>query len=166
MVTITSIVGSIDNSPVLAKEYRIRSKKKQVESITINRLESQRARMRKRSDKGTDIIITLNDGLNLRHNDVLLLDDTKMILVKREPENVAILDIKRNDIELAIRIGHALGNLHRPIKVEGNSIIFPIQSDGEIEMVRKLLHLATDSFSAKKAMMVFEPEEGMDVHGH
>ena len=166
MVTITSIVGSIDKSPSLAKEYRMRSKLNQVESITINRLESQRIRMRKRSNKGTDIIITLNEDFKLRHNDVLLLDDTKMVLVNREPENVAILDIKRNDIGLAIRIGHALGNLHRPIKVEGNSIIFPIQSDGEIEMLGKLLHLATDSFSAKKAMMVFEPEEGMDVHGH
>ena len=122
--------------------------------------------MRKRSNKGTDIIITLNDGLKLKHNDVLLLNDTKMVLVNRESENVAILDIKRNDIGLAISIGHALGNLHRPIKVEGNRIIFPIQSDSEIEMVCKLLHAATDSFSAKKAVMVFEPEEGMDVHGH
>jgi len=122
--------------------------------------------MRKRSNKGTDIIITLNDGLKLKHNDVLLLNDTKMVLVNREAENVAILDIKRNDIGLAISIGHTLGNLHRPIKVEGNRIIFPIQSDSEIEMVCKLLHAATDSFSAKKAMMVFEPEEGMDVHGH
>ena len=37
-----------------------------------------------------------------------------------------------------VRVGHTIGNLHRPIKLEGNKIYFPIQADAELEMFRKL----------------------------
>ena len=69
-------------------------------------------------------------------------------------------------VELPVRIGHAIGNLHRPIKLEGRKIYFPIQADQEIDMFRKIFGPISDHLEISQAKMVFEPEEGMDLHEH
>ena len=171
MITVRSVLGNLKRDSGLAREYELKSEKGQAEFIRISRLESERTRMRKVSDKGTDVIITLDQGLRLKHKDVILLTDSKMILVKVEPENVGVVEIKdlaqRDDvIGLALKIGHTLGNLHRPIKIEGKKIFFPIQTDEEIEMFRKLLHSALGHIEINKSVMVFQPEDGMQAHEH
>jgi urease accessory protein len=131
--------------------------------------------MRKVSDKGTDIAITLDQGSTLKHNDVILMDDSKMILAKIEPEDVAMIEVKDSGIlngddeaiAIALRIGHTIGNLHRPIKIEGKKVNFPIQTEGEIDTFRKLLHhVVDDHIEIKRITMVFEPDEGAEVHEH
>ncbi len=167
MITATSILGNIYRDPSLKEKFhQIPS-----EVVKVSRIESQRVRMRKSSDKGTDIAITLPPGSKLRHGDVVLLSDDKMIIVELEPENVAVVQIKENIhkddlIEVPVRIGHTIGNLHRPIKLEGNRIYFPIQTEGELDMFRKLFGHMNEHLEIKGSKMVFEPEEGMDVHEH
>ena len=144
------------------------------ESIRINRMEAQRVRMRKTSSKGTDIALTLAPGTKLRHGDVLMVANDKMITVELEPENVAVIQIKNNihehhnddPIQVPVTIGHAIGNLHRPIKLEGRKIYFPIQTDSEIEMFKKIFSTLSDHLEISRTKMVFEPEEGVDVHEH
>ena len=107
--------------------------------------------MRKNLDKGTDIGFILPSRTQLKDQDVVFLDDTKMILVKLSPELVAVLSFKNHSfyeqseqnyfdlINIAIKIGHTIGNLHRPLKLEENKIIFPIQTMDEINLFKKLL---------------------------
>jgi urease accessory protein len=167
MITATSILGNIYRDASLKeKYYKIPS-----ESVRISRLESQRVSIRKYSDKGTDIAITLPPGSKLRHGDVVLVTDDRMIIVELEPENVAVVEVKdnlRKDdlIEVPVRIGHTIGNLHRPVKLDGNRIYFPIQTDTELDMFRKLFGHINEHLEIKAARMVFEPEEEMDVHEH
>lgn len=167
MITATSVLGNIYRDPSLKEKFH----KMPTEIIKISRLEAQRVRMRKTSDKGTDIAITLQPGSKLRHGDVILLSDNKMIVVELEPEKVAVVQIKENIhkddlIAVPVRIGHTIGNLHRPIKLEGNRIYFPIQTDGELDMFRKLFGHMNEHLEIKGTKMVFEPEEGMDIHEH
>jgi urease accessory protein len=131
--------------------------------------------MRKTSSKGTDIALTLAPGTKLRHGDVLMVANDKMIIVELEPENVAVIQIKNNihehhnddAIQVPVTIGHAIGNLHRPIKLEGRKIYFPIQTDSEIEMFKKIFSTLSDHLEISRTKMVFEPEEGgVDVHEH
>ncbi|MFL6397145.1 MAG: urease accessory protein UreE [Nitrososphaeraceae archaeon] len=142
------------------------------ETININRLESERVRMRKTSDKGTDIALTLPQGSHLRHGDVIMLTEDKMVIVEIEPENVAIVEIKDNIrdgddiIKVPVIIGHTIGNLHRPIKLEENRIYFPIQADSEIDMFKKLFASVNEHIEIKNTKMVFEPDEGMSIHEH
>jgi urease accessory protein len=169
LITADSILGNIKNDSMKEK-YRAMSSKSLCEVVRINRLESQRVRMRKSSDKGTDIAITLPSGSHLRHGDVILLTDNKMVVVELEPENVAVIEITHlhddDAIEVPVRIGHTIGNLHRPIKLQENKIIFPIQADSEIDMFKKLLGYMMHHVEIRSAKMVFEPGEGMDVHEH
>jgi urease accessory protein len=127
--------------------------------------------MRKISDKGTDIALTLAQGTHLKHGDVIMLTENKVIIIEIEPENVAIVTIKRDlhhddIIKLPVTIGHTIGNLHRPIRIEENKIYFPIQADSEIDMFRKLLGSVNEHIEINKTKIVFEPDEGMNIHEH
>jgi urease accessory protein len=171
MITINSIIGNIYHDGNLRKQYEDMSSKSLCESIRINRIEAQRVRMRKRSSKGTDIALIMAPGTKLRHGDVLIVANDKMVIMELEPENLAVIQVKDNidehdAVQLPVAIGHAIGNLHRPIKLEGRKIYFPIQTESEIELFKKIFGRVLDHLEISQAKMVFEPEEGMDIHEH
>ena len=171
MITINSIIGNIYHDGNLRKQYEDMSSKSLCESIRINRIEAQRVRMRKRSSKGTHIALIMAPGTKLRHGDVLIVANDKMVIMELEPENLAVIQVKDNidehdAVQLPVAIGHAIGNLHRPIKLEGRKIYFPIQTESEIELFKKIFGRVLDHLEISQAKMVFEPEEGMDIHEH
>lgn len=171
MITFNSIIGNLYHDSNLRKRYEEMSSQSLCESIRINRMEAQRVRMRKRSSKGTDIALTTTPGTRLRHGDVLMAGNDKMITIELEPENLAVVEVKDNihehdAVQVPVTIGHAIGNLHRPIKLEGRKIYFPIQTDSEIEMFKKIFGQLLDHLEITQAKMVFEPEEGTDIHEH
>jgi urease accessory protein len=155
----------------LHEKYEDMMKKDKVEKIQLSRLDADRTRIRKLSNKGTDLALTMERGSHINEGDVLLLTDEKMIIVKRESENVAIISLN-NDVsakqfmETAIKLGHIIGNMHRPIKVTNNKVYFPIQSDSEIELFKKLFHNLTQDIDIKNENMIFEPDPGYNIHGH
>jgi len=170
MITVNSILGNVKDAQ-FADQYEQLSRINSCEVIRIQRSESQRVRMRKTSDKGTDIAFTLPQGIQIRHKDVVLSSPNKMIIIEIEPESVATISINEevgnlNSIEIPVRLGHTIGNLHRPLRIEGRNIYFPIQADTELEMFRKLLDPIIDHIKINKAHMVFEPEEGSHIHEH
>jgi urease accessory protein len=171
LITIDSVIGNVNKDKKLKENYEEMSRRKLCETIKISRLESQRVRMRKTSDKGTDIALTLPQGMQLRHGDVIMLTEDKIVLVEIEPENVAMIEIKDNIheddiVQIPVMVGHTIGNLHRPIKLEANKIYFPIQADTELEMFKKLFASISKHLEIKKTKMIFEPEEGTEIHEH
>jgi urease accessory protein len=171
LITIDSVIGNINKNINLNQKYMEMYDKKVCEVVKISRLESQRVRMRKTSSKGTDIALILPQGTQLRHGDVIMVTEEKMVIVEMEPENVAVIEIKDNVrnhdiIEIPVRVGHTIGNLHRPVKLEGNKIYFPIQADSELEIFRKLFAPIAEHLEINKTKMVFEPEEGTEIHEH
>ena len=171
MITLESVLGNIYKDPSIKKKYDEMMSRSLCESIKISRMESQRVRMRKTSNNGTDIALIMPPGSKLRHGDVLLLTAEQMIVLELQPENVISLEIKENlhghdIIEIPARIGHAIGNLHRPLKLEGRKIFFPIQAESEVEMFKKIFSPLEDHLEISSTKMVFEPDEGMDIHEH
>jgi urease accessory protein len=171
LITISSTVGNIYRDENLRKRYEEMSSRSLCESIRVNRIEAQRVRMRKTSNKGTDIALTMTPGTKLRHGDVLLVANDKMITIELEPENLAVIQVKDNlhehdAIQVPVTIGHAIGNLHRPIKIEGSKIYFPIQTDSEIDMFKKIFGHLSNHLEISSTRGVFEPQEEMDVHEH
>ena len=168
MITIDRIIGNIYNDDQLEATFKEFVSKQQDETFLITRTESQRQRMRKVSNKGTDIALNLHSGSqHLRHGDVLLLNDNQIVVVKIEPENVLQVEIiKESLIQIPVQIGHTIGNLHRPIKLDGSRIYFPIQAESEIEMFRKLFYPFHHHIEIQSKKIVFEPSETMNVHEH
>lgn len=167
-----SVLGNINKDKELKEKYDEMTKRKVSEIIKISRLESQRVRMRKLSDKGTDIALSLPPGSRLKHGDVVILTEDKMVVIGVELEDVIMVEIKRYNIhkddivKVTVRIGHIIGNLHKPIKLEGNKIYFPIQADTELEMFKKLFEPISEHLDIKKMKMGFEQNEGTEIHEH
>jgi urease accessory protein len=172
LITANSVIGNINQDKKLREEYQALCQKDACERIMISRLESQRVRMRKTTNKGTDIALILAQGTVLKKGDVVFLRKDKIITIEIEPENVAVLTLKLDDTQdherlaLAVRIGHKLGNLHRPIKVEGEKIYVPIQADTEIELLNKIFESTHDYLDITQGKIVFEPDEGLLEHEH
>ena len=84
-----------------------------------------------------------------------------MIIVCIAPENVAIVEFFNNIqtdylLKIGLTIGHAIGNLHRPLRIEENKVIFPIQSLSELELFKRLLSSVRDHIDIKSDNMIFE----------
>jgi urease accessory protein len=56
--------------------------------------------------------------------------------------------------------------LHRPLKVQENKIIFPIQTIDEIDLFQRLLHNLKDHVIISSDKVIFEPDQGFDIHEH
>ena len=171
MIHIHKIIGNIHSNSDLNDKYQEMIKTGLVEKIEITRLESDRARIRKISDKGTDLALTLIPGSHINNGDVVMLSEEKMIIANRTPENVAMISLKglisqEQLFETAIKIGHTIGNMHRPIKVVSDKIYFPIQSQSEVELFQTLLSNLINNIVIKSENIIFEPESGYDVHEH
>ncbi|CAN5695835.1 hypothetical protein BH23THE1_BH23THE1_10430 [soil metagenome] len=181
MLTITTVIGNIKKDSQLHQKYQESVKKNTVENVVIARSETEKVRMRKVSDKETDIGFIMPSRTHLKDGDVVFLDDTKMIVIKLSPELVAILNIKNHDHDhdhdhkhanedeltnVAIKVGHTIGNLHRPLKIENRDIIFPIQSPDEINLFLRLLSDLKDYIEIRSEQLIFEPDQGFDIHAH
>lgn len=192
MLTVSTILGNIKYNSDLYKKYNSFLKNNALETITIQRSETEKVRMRKSSDKKTDVGFILPSRTHLKDGDVAFLDDSKMIVIKLSPELVAILNIKNNAHEyshdqigdgnnskdshdprsdkhftnVAIKVGHTIGNLHRPLKIDNEDIIFPIQSPDEINLFLRLLSELKDHIEIRSDTIIFEPDQGFDIHAH
>lgn len=155
------MVGNIGRE--LKARYDEMLAKGTVEKVAISRPEAERLRMRKSTDAGSDVALAMPAGTRLRHGDVVHLSD-RMIVIEIEPEKVAVVRLKDSDARTAVLVGHTIGNLHRPVKVEDGRIILPIQSDSEIEMLRRQLGPIAGSVDITQDVMVFEPEAGAHEH--
>jgi urease accessory protein len=161
LIICESVVGNISRE--MKEKYSEMLGRNAVEKLSISRTESERLRMRKSTDRGTDVALAMPAGTKLRHGDVVSLSE-KMVVISIEPEKVAVVSLKNTDSKTAVLLGHAIGNLHRPVKVDGDRVVLPIQSDAEIEMLRRQLGPIAKSIEITSDMRVFEPEAGAHEH--
>lgn len=163
MLTVTSVAGNIASRRLAAK-YRRATAAGKIERLLVSRMEMERLRLRRRTDKGTDIGIVLEPGSRLHHGDFLTAKK-KFIVVEQLPEKVVLIRIKKDSmgkmVGLAALIGHVIGNRHRPIAVHHDTISFPVQIESEVDAFRKLL---PHDIQLKVTKQVFFPAG--EVHAH
>ena len=94
MITVNQILGNINQNSNLRKKYEEMLKNNLCEKVLITRMESEKLRMRKSTDKKTDVAFMFEHNPNLRNDDVIFMDDNKMILLTLESESVAIITFK------------------------------------------------------------------------
>lgn len=135
------------------------------ERLEISRHEMGRSRLRGKTNMGTDVGISLKEGHCLHHGDVLAGGD-KCILVEQLPERVISVAFGNTPAEIAVLIGHRVGNMHRPVAVSGSTMSFPIQADSELETFQKVFADMADQITISQDEVVFTPHAGADVHGH
>jgi urease accessory protein len=165
MIKLDKIIGNIKIDHNLKSMHEEMIKLGKIETVTFGRMESERTRIRKVSNKGTDIALILSEGSRIRGGDVLFLTQEQMIVIQIVPEPVAIIQIHKilirdQMIRTSVTIGHALGNLHRPLKIQGDTITFPIQDPSEVALIEKLLSSLKEHIEVRSDNMVFEANMG------
>jgi urease accessory protein len=157
MININSILGNI------SQETRLESTN--FEKLIISRIDLEKRILRKNTDLGTDIGINLDSGIKLQHGDIIGNNETK-IIVEQIPEKVISVKLKENNENIAILLGHIIGNRHRPIAIKNKMILFPIQEDSELEIFQRLFKEIIDHIELKIEEEIFLPHTSADVHEH
>jgi urease accessory protein len=141
VLAVTSVAGNIFANRHLAEKCRRAKAAGKCERLFVSRIEMERLRLRRTTDRGTDVGLVLEPGSRLHHGDVLAA--ARFILVEQLPEKVASVSMKKSDpekmVDLAALVGHTIGNRHRPIAVDHGIISFPIQAESEADTFKKLL---------------------------
>lgn len=107
------------------------------ETIQLSAQEATKRRLRCTTDAGTDVGIDVAPGTFLSHGAVLHDDGVRIIVVARRPERVMTLSLPPTLaatalVQLAARIGHAFGNQHVPIEIEGLMIRVPVTTSDSV----------------------------------
>lgn len=170
MIAISSVIGNIFQDKELADKFEKLQKTMACEVLKFSRSELDKTRFRKQTDKGTDIGCILDTENKLLNGDVLFSNNEKFIVIEQIPEKVISIKIKKieaNSEEILVKLGHIIGNRHRPIEIhENGQIIFPILSDSELDTFKKLFSEIIDHIEMKVEERIFKPKNGMDVHEH
>jgi urease accessory protein len=118
-----------------AGESRFRGRR--VERLSVDWVEASKRRLRRRTDGGTDVAIDVARGTYLADGAVLADDGERIVVVerRREPALVVRLDPALPPGELAraaVLVGHAFGNQHVPLDVEGREIRVPLTTSESV----------------------------------
>jgi len=137
----------------------------EIEILQLARTDLAKKRLRRRTDKGTDVAVDLERG-TLQDGDILQ-DGKKSILVRQMPELVLGVRLAGDaSAESLILLGHIIGNMHRPISIDGNTAYLPIQAESELETFENLLSVVPGGIELFTKRMVWNPRAGADVSGH
>ena len=131
MLAVTSISGNIFHDKMYGS-----LETGTFERLKVSRYDLEKSRIRRQTDKGTDVGLDLASGEILHHGDILSNDD-KIIVIEQLPEKVISVRLKNKNmsrVDLLVLIGHIIGNRHRPISIKNDVISFPIQADSELEV--------------------------------
>lgn len=142
MLVVTGVAGNIHSGKRIAEKWRRAEMTGVAEHLLISRTEADKVRMRRKTDRDTDLGLVLERGSRLHHGDVLKVEG-KLIIVVQMPEKVVTVIIGKRgvgqQVDAAALVGHAIGNRHRPVAVDRGIISFPIQNESEIETFARLM---------------------------
>jgi urease accessory protein len=117
----------------------------------------QKSRLRTVLSSGEEIGLFLDRGTVLRHGDVLLGDDGRIVRVKAAPED--LLEARCADAAALARVAWHLGNRHAAVQVGDGWIRFATD-----EVLATMLQGLGATVTAVRAP--FEPEGGAYGSGH
>ena len=170
MIAISSIIGNIFQDKDLADQFEKIQKTMACEVLKFSRSELDKKRFRKQTNKGTDVGCILDSEKKLQNGDVLYSNPEKFIIIEQIPEKVISIKIKKietNSEGILVKLGHIIGNRHRPIQIDKNGeIIFPILSDSEFETFKNLFSDILEYLEIQVEERIFEPKNRMNVHDH
>ena len=165
MLIVNNISGNIYENDNLAKKIQEVKQHGTLRLLLLSRIEMEKSRLRKKTEDGFDIGLVLESGKKLQHGDIIL-ESSETILIEQLPEKTLTVKFKDSDPELFLLVGHIIGNRHRPISINNETISFPILDDSEMELFQRLFHEVIDKIDLTVDEQRFIPHVSMDVHEH
>lgn len=164
MLIVNQILGNINTDEKWKGLYQVMRSKSYVQTIMFTRKESERSRLYKKLPGfDEEIGINLKRGAILQDGDVLYYkNNEKMFVVKIEAEEMMVLHFvekfhEDKMLELAVKLGHAIGNQHWQMKVVGGKIYVPIVID------KKVMESVMKTHNIPGITYCFEEEVGEQI---
>jgi urease accessory protein len=110
---------------------------RRVERLPVAWDEAGKRRLRRTTDAGTDVAIDLPRGSFLGDGAVLHDDGERIVVAERRPEPALLVRFDPGApahelVAQALRLGHAFGNQHVPVDVEGAEVRVPLTTSEEV----------------------------------
>lgn len=122
---VNKIIGNIANYNLLGKEN---------ESIILEWFELEKKLLRKCTNTGKDIVISLSPGEHLHDGDIIFDKGDVICFIKVNPTKSIVLT-PQNNFEY-LTIGYQVGNRHLPLYYEKNNILL-VFDDSVLDLVKK-----------------------------
>ena len=165
MLIVNAISGNIYKNDNLVKKIQEAKQHGTLRRLLLSRIEMEKSRLRKKTEDGFDIGLVLESGKKLQHGDIIL-ESSETILIEQLPEKILTVKFKDDNPELFLLVGHIIGNRHRPISINNETISFPIHDNSEMELFERLFHEVIDKIDLTVDEQRFIPHVGMDIHEH
>jgi urease accessory protein len=128
MITITGIVGTASD-PSLADRLHHLEHDDRVEILVIGEEDASRRRLRGKTDKGTDVAIALERSSELVDGAVLLLEDTRAIVLRKAQQRW--MRLRPRDTDAALEAGYCAGNHHWKVRFEPGALLVATQGPAD-----------------------------------
>jgi len=124
-------------SEILGDQTEPQFKGRFIERLRLDSMEATKRILRRNTDAGTDVAISLPRGSYLADGAVLADDGVRIVVIERAPEPALVVSFaleldRARVIEAATRIGHAFGNQHVPVEIVGHEVCVPITTSAEL----------------------------------
>lgn len=123
-VRVTEVLG-FASDPALAERLHLLSHDGRVEQVTLAQDDVHRRRLRATTDKGTDCLIALPRDQALGDGAVLLLDESRAVVVRLAEERW--LALAPRDSAAALELGYFAGNLHWRVRFQGARLLVALE---------------------------------------
>ena len=136
MLVIETIIGNIHETA-----WKARLEQATLDWLVLDQWEAQKSRLRKSSQNGLDLAISLPRGILLRDGDILKWDEAQgtATVARVNLKDVMVVELsalQTQNSEVLVRtcveLGHALGNQHWPAVVKGNRVFIPLTVDKKV----------------------------------
>ncbi len=106
-----------------------------VDVLRLDQAEAQKSRLRKATDGGVEVAISLDRGTQLRDGDIVCWDEAHRtaIVARIDLNEVLIIDLsallhgpREVSMTRCVELGHALGNQHWAAVVKGTRVYVPL----------------------------------------
>ena len=157
MLKIDHIVGLMTD-PAIAEALHLLDHHGAVEHLTLAEADMQRHRLRGLTDRGTECAIALPRTQHLTNGAVLLLEQTRAVVVRASESRWLILAPR--DAAAALELGYFAGNMHWKVEFAGAHLRIAVQ--GPVEGYQeRLAHLIAHG----RVLEVQAQAGGHDAHG-
>ena len=122
-------------------EWHERSHTATVDPLVLQQWEAPKSRLRKASEGGVELAISLPRSEHLHDGDVLYYDAaSNVIVVARVPlKEVLVIEMEGLEalapadiLRISFELGHGLGNQHWPAVIKGTTVYVPLSVDQKV----------------------------------
>ena len=136
MILVETTLGNLRDTV-----WQERSRNAKVDHLTLEQWEAPKNRLRKESEGGVELAISLPRSQHLHDGDVLHFDEAAGIIVVARVALKDVLVIELEGIEklspaeivrTCFELGHGLGNQHWPAVIKGSTVYVPLSVDQKV----------------------------------